>query len=59
LTQFEVAGGRDGEEETKAGHADDMRERFRIVEASTLAATFCNEPCFEAGDITMVSGLAL
>jgi hypothetical protein len=24
LTQLKVAGGRDGEEETKAGHADDM-----------------------------------
>jgi hypothetical protein len=52
LTQFKVVGGRDGEEETKAGHADDMGERFRIVEANTLAATFGDEPCFEAGGIT-------
>jgi hypothetical protein len=51
LTQFKVAGGRDGEEEAKADHADVKGERFRIVEASTLAATFGDEPCFEAGDI--------
>jgi hypothetical protein len=51
LTHFKVAGGRDGEEETKAVHADDRGERFRIVGASTLAATFGDEPCFEAEDI--------
>jgi hypothetical protein len=51
LTQLKVAGGRDGEEETKAGQADERGEHFRIVEASTLAATFGDEPCFGAGDI--------
>jgi hypothetical protein len=51
LTQFKVAGGRDGEEEVKAGHADDGGERFRIVEANVLAAIVGEESCFEAGDI--------
>jgi hypothetical protein len=51
LTQFKVAGGRDGKEEAKAGHAGDKRERFRIVEANTLAAPFGYEPGFKAGDI--------
>jgi hypothetical protein len=51
LTHFKVVSGRDGEEETKARHADDMGERFRIVETSTLAASFGDETCFEAGDI--------
>jgi hypothetical protein len=27
-----------------------LGERFRIVEASALASTFGDEPCFEAGD---------
>jgi hypothetical protein len=35
-TKFKVAGGRDGKEESKIGHADDMRERCRVVEASAL-----------------------
>jgi hypothetical protein len=51
LTQIKVAGGRDGEEETKASHADDRGERFRIVEANMLAAPFGDKSCFEAGDI--------
>jgi hypothetical protein len=33
LTQFKVAGGCNGKEEAKTGHADDMGERFSIVEA--------------------------
>jgi hypothetical protein len=57
LTHLEVAGGRDGKEETKAGHAGDMGERFRIVEASALAAPFGDEPRFEAGDIANGVGL--
>jgi hypothetical protein len=40
LPQFSVAGGRDGKEEAKAGRADDWEERFRIVKANALAATF-------------------
>jgi hypothetical protein len=40
LTQFKIACGRNGEEEAKAGHAYDWGECFRVVEASTLAATF-------------------
>jgi hypothetical protein len=48
LTLFKVAGGRDGEEEAKVGHADDRGERFRIVESNALAATFGDEPYFEA-----------
>jgi hypothetical protein len=51
LTQFKVAGGRDGKEEAKDGHVDDMGERFRVVEAGALVAPFGNEPGFEAGDI--------
>jgi hypothetical protein len=51
LTQFKLTGGRDGEEEAKAGHADDWGERLRVVEARALAATFGDEPCFEGGDI--------
>jgi hypothetical protein len=51
LTQFKVVGDRDGKQEAKAGHTDDMGERFRIVEAIALAAPFGNESCFEAGDI--------
>jgi hypothetical protein len=51
LAQFKVAGGRDGKEEAKVGHANDWGERFRIVEASALAAAFGDDPCFEAGDI--------
>jgi hypothetical protein len=51
LRQLKVAGGRDGKEESKAGHADDRGEHFRIVEASASAASFGDEPCFEAGDI--------
>jgi hypothetical protein len=52
LTQFNVAGGCDGKEEAKVGHADDKGERLCIVKASTLAAPFGNEPCFEAIDIS-------
>jgi hypothetical protein len=52
LTQLKVTGGHDGEEEAKACHADDGEERFRIVEANALAATFGDEPCFKAGDIS-------
>jgi hypothetical protein len=48
LTQLKVAGGRDGEEEAKAGHADDSGERFRIVEANALPITFGDELRFEA-----------
>jgi hypothetical protein len=40
LAQFKVAGGRDGKEEAKAGHADDRGERFRVVEAIALVAPF-------------------
>jgi hypothetical protein len=57
LTQFKVAGGCDGKEEAKAGHADDRGERRRIVEANTLAVPFCDEPCFEVGDISGGVGL--
>jgi hypothetical protein len=57
VTQFKVAGGRDGHEESKAGHADNMGERFRIVEASALAAPFGDEPGFDAGDIANGAGL--
>jgi hypothetical protein len=49
--QFKVAGGRDGKEEAKASHADDKRERLRVVEAGALAAPFGDERRFEAGDI--------
>jgi hypothetical protein len=31
LTELKVAGGCDCEEEAKAGHADDMGERLRVV----------------------------
>jgi hypothetical protein len=51
LTQLKVAGGGDGEEEAKASHANDGGKRFRIVKSNTLAATFGDEPGFEAGDI--------
>jgi hypothetical protein len=57
LTQFKVAGGCDGKEEAKAGHADDRAERLRILEANALAAPFGDEPCFEAGDIAGGVGL--
>jgi hypothetical protein len=59
LTQFKDAGGRDGEEEAKAGHADDGGERFRIVEAIALVATVGDEPCFEARDIAHGVGFDL
>jgi hypothetical protein len=57
MAQFKVAGGRDGKEEATVGHADYMRERFRIVEADALAASFGDESCFEAGDIANDVGL--
>jgi hypothetical protein len=57
LTQFKIAGGRDGKEEAKAGHADCRGERFRTVEARGLAAPFGDEPGFEAGDIANSVGL--
>jgi hypothetical protein len=59
VTQVEVAGGLDGKEEAKAGHADDMGERFRIVEAIALAAPCSDDPRFEAGDIANGVGLDL
>jgi hypothetical protein len=52
LTHVKVAGGRDGEKETKTGHADERGERFREVEANTLVATFGDESCFEPGGIS-------
>jgi hypothetical protein len=51
LAQFKVVGGGDGEEEARAGHADEWGERFLTVETNALAATFGDEPCFEARDI--------
>jgi hypothetical protein len=57
LTQLKVAGGRDGKEEAKACHTDDMGDRLRIVEAIALDAPFGDEPCFEAGDIANGVGL--
>jgi hypothetical protein len=57
LTELKVAGGCDGQEEAHAGHADDMRERLREVLASTLAAPFSDESCFEAGNIAGGVGL--
>jgi hypothetical protein len=59
LTQFKVAGGRDGKEEARVGHTDDRGERFRIVEAYALAAPFGDEPGFEVGDIAYGVGLDL
>jgi hypothetical protein len=59
LTQFKVAGGRDGTEEAKASHGGNMGERFRVVEAIALAAPFGDEPRFEAGDIANGVGLDL
>jgi hypothetical protein len=52
LTEFKVAGRRDGDEEAKVGHADDRGECLLIVEAIALDASFGDEPCFEAGDTT-------
>jgi hypothetical protein len=46
LTQFKVAGGCDGKEEAKAGNLGVRGERFRSVEASALAASFGDEPCY-------------
>jgi hypothetical protein len=59
LTQFKVAGGRDGKKEAKADHADDKGERFRLVKANALAAPFSDEPRFEAGGIATVSDSTL
>jgi hypothetical protein len=57
MAQFKVAGGRDGKEEAKVGHADVRGERFRVVEANALAAPFGDEPRFEAEDIANGIGL--
>jgi hypothetical protein len=52
LAELKVAGGCDGQEETQAGHADDMGERLCVVQSSALAAPFGDEQRFEAGDVT-------
>jgi hypothetical protein len=57
LTQLKVSGDCDDKEEAQAGHADDMREGLRIVEANALAAPFGDEPCFGAEDIACGAGL--
>jgi hypothetical protein len=59
LTHSKISCGRNGEEEAKAGHAYVWGEYFRIVEANTLAATFGDEPGFEAGDIAQCVRLDL
>jgi hypothetical protein len=59
LTKFNISCGRNGEEEAEAGHANDWRVCFRIVEASALATAFGDKPGFEAGDIAHGVGLTL
>jgi hypothetical protein len=58
-TEFKVAGGRNGEEESETGYVNGRGESLRIVEACALAAAFGHEPGFEAGDITQCVKLYL
>jgi hypothetical protein len=59
LAQLKDAGGCNRKEEAHAGHADERRERLRIVKVNALTAPFGDEPCFEAGDIASGVGLDL
>jgi hypothetical protein len=59
LTKFEVHGGRNGEKEPEAGHANDRGEGLSVVETRALTAALGDDASFEARYGTLRVGLDL